>query len=272
MTRRQAISILMTSAPALCSGTQRLDRVLDPREGCALLIDIRTRDVVASNHSPLSATMLAPPGSALKPFTLVALLAINKLRLDAEFICPQKLTLGGHRLDCSHPRVLAPIRIETALAYSCNCYVAHFAARFAPGELARGLLPFGLVAPSQSGELQQLQALGLADILITPESLALAYRQLALQTARPAFAEVLSGLQGAVDYGTAQLAAVKWTKLAGKTGSARLGPQFLAWFAGFFPAHAPETAILVMLSGRHGGSDAAPVAAQILDAWHSSHS
>jgi hypothetical protein len=122
-----------------------------------------------------------------------------------------------------------------------------------------------------SGERQQLQALGLADIMTTPASLARGYRQLALRTARPGFSPILSGMEGAVEYGTAQRAAVKWTKLAGKTGSSRLGPQFLAWFAGFFPARAPETVILVMLAGHHGGSDAAPVAAQILDAWHAEH-
>jgi cell division protein FtsI/penicillin-binding protein 2 len=254
MNRRQFISLLPGS----------VRRFLDPRQGCALLLDVRSREVLASNGSALSGKILLPPGSALKPFTLAVLDAAGKLRRDAEFVCPERLQLAGRRMDCSHPRMVAPMRIDTALAYSCNCFVAYQAARFAPGELARGLRPYGFSVQAASGETQQLQALGEDRVLITPEGLARAYRQLALQPADP----VLAGLEGAVEFGTGQLARVNWAKLAGKTGSARMGGQFIAWFAGFTPSRAPQVAVVVMLSGKHGGSDAAPVAAEILNAWH----
>jgi cell division protein FtsI/penicillin-binding protein 2 len=269
MLRRQAISLLLGSVPTLASkSVGGLDRFLDPSRGCALLLDVRTRRVFAANSSPLAETILLLPGSTLKPFTLLSLLGTGKLRPDASFLCPERLTLAGRRVDCSHPRMVSPMRVDTALAYSCNCFVAHAAKRFEPGELARALHAVGLDAtPARDPDLQRLQALGEADVLVTPAGLASAYRQLALRLGSGT-SEVLAGLEGAVEYGTAQLAAVKWASLAGKTGSTRHAGEFIAWFAGFLPSRAPEVVITVMLAGRHGGSDAAPVAAQILEAWH----
>jgi len=240
---------------------QFISLFLDPRQGCVLLLDVKSREIVASNGSALAGKILLPPGSALKPFTLAVL---GKRLRDDDFVCPERLTLAGRRMDCSHPRMVAPMRTDTALAYSCNCFVAHQAAKFAPGELARGLRPFGFSVQAASGEGQQLQALGEDSVLITSEGLVRAYRQLALQATDP----ILAGLEGAVEFGTGQLARVNWAKLAGKTGSARMGGQFIAWFAGFVPSRAPQVAVVVMLSGKHGGSDAAPVAAEMLNAWH----
>jgi hypothetical protein len=110
----------------------------------------------------------------------------------------------------------------------------------------------------------RLQSLGEAGVLATAASLALAYRGLALR-ALPA---VLAGLEGAVDYGTAQLARVADVKAAGKTGSVRnAGGVRTAWFAGFMPSRNAEIAVAVMLHGNSGGSDAAPVAGRIFEAW-----
>jgi cell division protein FtsI/penicillin-binding protein 2 len=279
MLRRQAISLLLGSVPTLASRSiGGLDRFLEPSRGCAFLLDIRTRRILAANSNPLAGKILLPPGSTLKPFTLLSLLGTGKLRPDASFLCPERLTLAGRRVDCSHPRMVSPIRVDTSLAYSCNCFVAHAAGRFEPGELARDLQaagidePPGTVTPARDPDLQRLQAIGEADVLVTPVGLAHAYRQLALRLTaanrRPGMADVLAGLEGAVEYGTAQLARAGWATLAGKTGSTRHGGEFIAWFAGFIPSRAPEVVITVMLAGRHGGSDAAPVAAQILDAWH----
>jgi membrane carboxypeptidase/penicillin-binding protein len=131
--------------------------------------------------------------------------------------------------------------------------------------LAGAIQVHGTVAPQKSAELQKLQALGASGILVTPMDMAMAYRKLALQ----APAEILSGLEGAVEYGTAQLARVRWATLAGNTGSSRTTENFIAWFAGFLPSRSPQVVVTVMLAGHHGGSDAAPIAAQILEAWHS---
>jgi cell division protein FtsI/penicillin-binding protein 2 len=85
---------------------------------------------------------------------------------------------------------------------------------------------------------------------------------------RPKLQPILAGLEGAVDFGTAQLARVSGFRVAGKTGTTRSAAgNSIAWFAGFLPSRAPDTVVTVMLAGRSGGADAAPVAAQILEAY-----
>jgi peptidoglycan glycosyltransferase len=282
MLRRQAVSLLLGGL-ARAGAPARLDRFLDAGKGTALLIDISARRVIAITAPALAGRSLTPPGSTLKPLVLAALIQSGKLRADASFPCSGRLTIGNRSLDCSHPALTTPVRIDTALAYSCNAFVARAAERFEPGELARVLEGCGLASPtgltgsdeaagrvlaSRSADAQRLQALGEDGVLITAAELALAYRLLALKITRPDMQPILAGLEGAVEFGTAQNARVTSAKLAGKTGSviASTGEP-IAWFAGFLPSRAPAVAIAVMLPGRSGGADAAPVAGRILEAY-----
>jgi cell division protein FtsI/penicillin-binding protein 2 len=171
------------------------------------------------------------------------------------------------------------------LAYSCNCFVAHAAERFGPGDLAAELARAGLSSASGlvAGEVpgridragsdaQRLQALGESGVLVTPAGLAMAYRQLARRMERPESGTVLGavrdGMKKAVEFGTAQLAAVPGVTVAGKTGSALAdNGEPVAWFAGWLPADTPKVLVCVMLHGRSGGADAAPVAGRLLDAF-----
>jgi peptidoglycan glycosyltransferase len=91
-------------------------------------------------------------------------------------------------------------------------------------------------------------------VIATPASLAAAYTRLAARAADA----VKAGMADAVAYGTAQRAQVAGLAIAGKTGSARNA----AWFAGF----TDSVTIAVLVQGRSGGADAAPVAARILEA------
>jgi hypothetical protein len=137
-------------------------------------------------------------------------------------------------------------------------------ARFQPGELVLALRGFGLQATEDGGSML---ALGERGIRLTPLDLARAYRQLALQSSLPGMAPILEGLEGTVSYGTGQAAQVASNAVAGKTGSGGTGANRTAWFAGFMPARKPAVVVAVMLAGRSGGSDAAPVAGEILNAW-----
>ena len=263
MLRRHAIALLLSS-PA---------RWFDGEQGTALVLDVRTRRCVAVQNAPVAARELAPPGSVIKPFVLAALLRAHKLRPTESFPCPGALTIGGRSLACSHPPVATPIEPRTALAYSCNCFAAHFAQRFQPGELAAYLQRAGLVSltglfdqeaagrilRADTSEANQLQALGEDRVRITAAALAVAYRRLAANCEEP----ILGGLEDAVEFGTAQHARIAGLKIAGKTGSARQ----IAWFAGFAPSRAPEVVVVVMLHARSGGADAAPVAARLFRAW-----
>ena len=157
------------------------------------------------------------------------------------------------------------MQARSAIAYSCNCFVARYAARFEPGELASVFARCGLLSGTEgvSGELTRadvrLQALGESGIRVTPMALAMAYAR------RAWVGPVLGGLQDAVEFGTAQRARVDGVGVAGKTGSVRAPDgMHVAWFAGFTPKYT----VAVMLQGRSGGADAAPVAGRILETAH----
>ncbi len=276
MLRREALPVLL-GAGALTQARAIL--TIEPFAGAALLLDVRTRRLLASHGREQAARLLAPPGSTLKPLVLAVLLKRAKLAARESFPCPGRLSIRGRSFNCSHPRLDVPMRIDTALAYSCNCFVAHMAERFEPGELARELDAAGLsapsslfgtaeasgrIAPAAGADANRLQALGEDGVLVTLAELAMGYRFLALGAPPP----ILDGLEAAVEFGTAQPARVAGAKVAGKTGSVRAedGAR-IAWFAGFFPSRAPEVVVAVMLQGRSGGSDAAPIAGRILEAY-----
>jgi membrane peptidoglycan carboxypeptidase len=261
--RRETMGLLLgcaLAAKADPATPKSLARFLGPAQGAALLLDIASRNVIAAHEGDAA---LAPPGSTIKPFALTALLAAGKLTASTPFLCSGKLTIAGRQLNCSHPPLTAPMRVETAIAYSCNCFVAHMAERFAPGEFASTLDRAGFTHGIEraQGDGARLQALGEQGVLASAADLAMAYRWLALGAPAP----VLAGLEGAVEYGTAQLAGAD---VAGKTGTVRTAAgNRIAWFAGFFPSRAPRAAIAVMIAGSSGGADAAPVAARILTAY-----
>jgi penicillin-binding protein 2 len=281
MLRRDAISALLAAALPLRAQKSLADLVADPH-AAALLVDIPTRSLIAVHGAGLAAAALLPPGSTVKPFTLAALLEAGKLRPDDTFNCPGELMVGDRPVVCSHPPLGEPLRVRTALAYSCNCFVANAAARFQPGELALALSRTGIssrtgwfgdteaagqVPRAESKAATQRQAIGEADVLITPAELALAYRRLALTSARRGMESILAGLEDAVEFGTAQRAKVAGLTVAGKTGSIHTTDgASIAWFAGFAPSRSPAVAVTVMLQARSGGADAAPIAARILEA------
>jgi cell division protein FtsI/penicillin-binding protein 2 len=221
----------------------------------------------------------------LKPFVLAALIDSGRLKPAELFHCPGRLRIRNRSFDCVHPAMATPLSTDTALAYSCNCFVAHMAERFKPGELARecerlGLAsPTGLfggdeaagrIRPAMSPDAQRIQALGEDSVDITPAELALAYYRLALRINQPSTQPILKGLEGGVEFGTAQNAALSGIRVAGKTGSAlNAAGEPVAWFAGFLPSGAPKVVLTVMLPGRSGGADAAPVARRIFEAYRS---
>jgi penicillin-binding protein A len=269
MLRRQAIGLLLGAIANGESAGGKLARLLSPASGAAVLLDVRTRAVIAVNSESVAGTFLAPPGSVIKPLVLAALLRQSKIGAGSSYPCPMRLTIGGRRFDCTHPKLAAPIGVDTALAYSCNCFVAHFAAQFEPGQLAMELQSAGIARsqPALTSDSQRVQALGEGSVLASALELALAYRQLAMSGGQPGMQLITAGLEGAVEFGTAQNARVAGVTVAGKTGSAATAEGArVAWFAGFMPSRAPEVVVTVMLAGRSGGADAAPVAGEILEA------
>jgi cell division protein FtsI/penicillin-binding protein 2 len=271
MLRRHAIaSLIAAGACTKAAWSKGIDRFFEGAHGASVLVDRKTRRLIAVHAPELAGASAAPPGSTLKPLVLNALLVRGQLRAGDSFPCPGDLRLAGRSFACSHPPLPAPSTVRTAIAYSCNCFVAHHASRFRAGELAPEMERWGLVSRTGwFGEREgagrvwdaapQLQSLGEDGVLVTPASLAMAYCRL-VSRASPA---VLAGMADAVEFGTAQRAQVPGLKVSGKTGSVRTpAGAHLAWFAGF----TDSAVVTVMLQARSGGADAAPVAGRILEA------
>src|SRR5579884_2566414 len=222
------------------------------RRGAAVVVDRATGRVLAAQNIAEAEHMAVAPGSVLKPLSLWALLQQGKVTALDALPCAGALRIGSHNMTCSHPRVAQAMTVDSAIAYSCNNFVAHYAARFEDGQLAAFLHSEGLpmARRAASVERRQLEALGEEDVRATPLEIARAYVRMAKSAPRP----VLDGLREATEYGTARLADV--AGLSGKTGTA--GGR--AWFAGF----TSSVAVVVVVPGASGGVDAAPIAKQIV--------
>src|SRR5450759_4094308 len=143
MLRRHAIASLL-AAGSSGAWAKGFERFFEGAHGASVLVDRKTRRLMAAHAPELAGGSAAPPGSTLKPLVLNALLERGLLRADDGFPCPGDLRLGGRSFACSHPPLGAPVTVRTAIAYSCNCFAAHYASRFLAGELTRVLERWGL--------------------------------------------------------------------------------------------------------------------------------
>jgi cell division protein FtsI/penicillin-binding protein 2 len=234
-------------------------RAFKGRGGSAAVLRISDGSLIARHRPDLMKTVESPPGSAIKPFTLKALLRGGV----ASMVCRRQLTVSGQRLDCSHPPASEPLNAAGALALSCNCWFAAMAARTTPEVLWREFQAHSLSAgiATTRGALV-LQALGIDGIKCTPLALARAYRRLALDRTKAGnrFAPVYEGLEESVRRGTSIAAGIHaGSPVSGKTGTTKAG----AWFAGFNDG----IALAVFLFQGTGGADAAPIAGEVFAAW-----
>ena len=283
----------------LCAAAQAPDPVLQKavshamagQSGTAIVLEIRSGEVLASYRLDVAARRLAYPGSSIKPFTLMALLDTGSLGANTALVCKRSLRIAGRTLDCTHPDTRQPLDPAAALAYSCNSYFTTVALRLTPAQLrdsfmgdgftaVTSLVPneaAGQVSLARSPGQEQLEAIGEWGIKITPFELASAYRRLALSQSKrqPRLQPVFQGLRDSVAYGMGHAAQPESPmKVAGKTGTAPAdeGPWTHAWFAGYAPAESPEIVVVVFLEKGHGGNEAATVARAIFAAFSQSHS
>ena len=167
--------------------SRNLDAYLDSPRATAVLADIANRRLIATGRGEIAARELEPPGSTMKPLVLTALLESGRLKTSDTFLCPRRLRIAGRSFDCIHPELGKPLTIAQALAYSCNCFVAHAAEKFERGELARELARYGLgtrsglfgedeaagsVRPLLDPDTQRMQALGEEGVVVTAAELA----------------------------------------------------------------------------------------------------
>jgi SpoIID/LytB domain protein len=246
---------------------------LGGREGAVLVLDAQTGRVRASAGGRAVFEEATPPGSAVKPFTMLTALRAGTLGSNSRRLCRRRYEHEEFKINCSHPRYQTDFGPVEALANSCNYYFGRAAESLDPEAYARTLREFGFGArtnasderesagllpretprvPEMLGESEQLR--------VTPAQLATAYAALfnggALLEPRQARAEgytpatrarlaiepahralLLAGMRGAVAYGTAARAGLATLPVYvfGKTGTStpQGGWRAQGWFVGF---------------------------------------
>lgn len=246
---------------------------LGGRDGAVLVLDAQTGRVRASAGGRAAFEEATPPGSAVKPFTMLAALRTGALGADSRRACRRHYEHEEFKINCSHPRYQTDFGPVEALANSCNYYFGRAAESLDAEAYARTLREFGFGARTDAADARESsgllpreaarvpEMLGESEQLrVTPAQLATAYAALfnggALLEPRPARAEgftpalrahlevapahralLLAGMRGAVAYGTAARAGLATLPVYvfGKTGTStpQGGWRAQGWFVGF---------------------------------------
>ncbi|HJQ30530.1 MAG TPA: SpoIID/LytB domain-containing protein [Pyrinomonadaceae bacterium] len=231
---------------------------LGVREGAVVVLDAQTGRVRALAGGRTAFEEATPPGSAIKPFTMLAALRAGALDADTRLRCPGRFRHEDFKLNCAHARYRDAFGPAQALANSCNYFFGRVAETLDGDAYVRTLREFGFGARTGGGDGER-EAAGLLprertgvpemlgeseEIRVTPAQMASAYaalfnggRLLAPRAARPegftparrAQLEVkpderallLEGMRGVVAYGTAARAGLATLPVYvfGKTGT-----------------------------------------------------
>jgi SpoIID/LytB domain protein len=246
---------------------------LGGRDGVVLVLDAQTGRVRAAVNQRAAFEEATPPGSAVKPFTMLAALRTGSLDEGKRVTCRRRYKQDGFKITCSHPRYAMPFGPAQALANSCNYFFANAALALDPDAYTRTLSSFGFGAQTRGGSEHESagqlprerpgvpEMLGDSEELrVTPAQLVTAYAALfnggRLLVPRRARAEgfepterarvevetayrslLLTGMRGAVAYGTAARAGLATLPVYvfGKTGTSTPLDDWHSqgWFVGF---------------------------------------
>ena len=232
---------------------------LDGRDGTIIVIDPQTGRVRATVNSQLAFGEAFPPGSTIKPFTMLAALRDRIINSDSSVLCREPYQHARFRIRCSHTPLKPPFNPTEALAHSCNYFFARIGERLDARTFDTTLSDYGFGARTgasvdreAAGKLpvspwRTSYALGEAkgNLLVTPAQLITAYTALfngghlyTLQLSAPRDFQtrqrtqlgisdehrrmLLDGMLGAVVYGSAARAGLNMQSLGifGKTGTA----------------------------------------------------
>ncbi len=236
-------------------------RAMAGRRGAAVVLDVRSGDLLAAYHLEVAARRVVHPGSSIKPFTLLALLQRGKARRA------HRADVQAQRFPSAATNSTAPILqprspwsrrapwripathtsppLQRALhQHSCATAWCGPDSALLPG-CRRRKSP--ATSPSRhSPEELQLQAIGEWGISVTPLELLHGYRDLATLAQTDPNGKLSADFRrlatvGHLRHGTHGAAEMRSMKVAGKTGTAMAdeGPWTHAWFAGYAPAENP---------------------------------
>jgi stage II sporulation protein D len=119
---------------------------LGAREGTIIVTDAQTGRVRAAVNPRMAEEAAFPPGSVIKPFTLLAALRARAINQDARLSCRKHYNRHGADFTCSHPVYNPPFNSAQALAHSCNYYFARLAERLPHEAFNTTLAAYGLGA------------------------------------------------------------------------------------------------------------------------------
>ena len=252
----------------------------------------------------IAATGPQPPGSTFKLVTTTAALEAALVTPSTEFPVETAAVIDGVKLRNAH-REACGGSFANSFAQSCNSVFAPLGVRVGAERLVETAERYGVnERPSIPGTDRSTMpqpdefesdlelgatAIGQGELLMTPLRLAAVSETIAndgrlieptlTPAARPERRRVTSRkvadtieelMVGVVTGGTGTSAAIPGVEVAGKTGTAELGPGLKdhAWFTAFAPAGMrPELAIAVLIAnGGAGGEVAAPAARSVLEA------
>jgi stage II sporulation protein D len=137
----------VVSAEEMDAALQRAASVaLGGREGTIVVMDAQSGRLRAVVNEDLAAAGAFPPGSAVKPFTLLAALRAHVVDADTRLLCRKHYRRGATEFTCSHPVYKTLFDPAHALAHSCNYFFAHLGERLAAADFNATLASFGLGA------------------------------------------------------------------------------------------------------------------------------
>src|SRR3982751_5867958 len=116
---------------------------LGGRDGVVLVLDAQTGRVRAAVNQHAAFEEATPPGSAIKPFTMLTALRAGTLEEATRLTCRRRYKEDGFKINCAHPRYATPFGPAQALANSCNYFFANTARALDPDAFARTLSSFG---------------------------------------------------------------------------------------------------------------------------------
>ncbi|MGZ4430475.1 MAG: penicillin-binding transpeptidase domain-containing protein [Gaiellales bacterium] len=280
---------------------------LGNRYGGIVVIDTRSGAVRADAGIGMDA--LQPPGSSFKTVTASALLSTGRAALTDTFPAVRFVEISGFKLRNFHHELCGGTLVEAFAHSCNSVFapladrlgpklMAKFAGLFGfnrrpsiaypaptsvtPSQASMSTpLQLGTVGIGQGGvDASPLQMASVAQVLasggvLEPPWLARlpaghTDRQPSRRVLGPGAVEKVGEMMRAVvSYGTGTAAAIPGVTVAGKTGTAELGPKIRtdAWFICYAPAEAPRVAVAVMVvHGGVGGETAAPIARQVVEA------
>jgi cell division protein FtsI/penicillin-binding protein 2 len=269
---------------------------LGGRLGGAAIIDPRNGQVLALAGLAFSA--LQPPGSTFKIVTVTAALEARATTLRSTYPVRTAAVLEGRTLENAHGESCGGTLVQS-FAKSCNSVFAPLGARVGAARLVATAERFGFnrdpgipgmatstipPAADLSGELDvgssaigqgrdQATTLQMTTVAAAIGEHGRRPRPTLLAGSRGHFDRVTSrGIARKVDLlmravvagGTGTAASVPGVTVAGKTGTAELGPTggTDAWFVAYAPARRPRVAVGVLLVKAGAGGDAAAPAAR----------